>query len=359
MRRPTAVLFLPLLFLASPPCPAIIFHSTGDPAYNTNAPAGTLTNSGWQYTGKWGDFMGTVIGPGFFITAKHIVTPGTHAGDPFTFQGQTYTALTNYDDPGSDLRIWRVCGTFPPPYAPLHTAGIELNKPVIVMGRGTQRGAEVRAGLNSDLKGWRWGAYDTVQRWGSNYISTTPVPIGPGGSDMLVMRFNAGAGADESHISYGDSSGPVFVKEGTIWKLGGINYGADGFYTTSTNGSDPGFFAAVFDESSLFKQVNQVWVTNALPTVGAFYSTRIATRASWITNVLNQPTPPDPNPVIQSAMTVNGAFADEPAAAINTVTRTITLPASGTQRFYRLRACAAYRFTQITLNDGVVTLTYE
>ena len=39
---------------------------------NKSAPTGTFANSGWQYEGKFGDFMGTAIGKNYFMTASHI-----------------------------------------------------------------------------------------------------------------------------------------------------------------------------------------------------------------------------------------------------------------------------------------------
>src|SRR5262245_62285209 len=87
------------------PAHALIFFSTGDPSYNTNAPRGALTNSGWQYQGAWSVFTGTVISSNAFITAKHV---GGTIGDSFTFQGVQYTTTAAFESPDSDLRIWRV-----------------------------------------------------------------------------------------------------------------------------------------------------------------------------------------------------------------------------------------------------------
>src|SRR5882724_6913010 len=119
---------------------SVIFYSTGDPSYNTNAPEGALTNSGWQYQGTWSSFDGTVISSNAFITAKHV---GGSVGEPFTFQGVQYTTTASYESPDSDLRIWRVAGQFPV-FAPLYTKRAENGKNIVVFGRGTQRGAEVR-----------------------------------------------------------------------------------------------------------------------------------------------------------------------------------------------------------------------
>src|SRR2546422_10688353 len=65
------IVFLALL-LNSVSARAIIFYATGDPNYNTTAPGGSLTNSGWQYEGTWGGFLGTPIAPKYFITAEHV-----------------------------------------------------------------------------------------------------------------------------------------------------------------------------------------------------------------------------------------------------------------------------------------------
>lgn len=355
--------FLLLLLLAAflmvmaRPALAVIFHATGDPAYNTNAPTGALANSGWQYTGRWGGFLGTVIAPRYFVTAKHIAADDTGAGDPFVFQGQSYTALTYYDDPNSDLRLWRVCGAFPPPYAPLYTLGVEVNRGVVLIGRGTQRGAEVRGGLTNGLRGWEWGAYDGVQRWGSNTVAGV-INGGTELGSLISLRFNAGAGPDEAHLSYGDSGGPIFVMDVTTWKLAGVNHASDGRYSHTTNDAPPGFYAALFDESDLFKRVNQVWVPGTL-TPGNSYATRIASRVIWINSILNQVPPADPPPVLQSAAGMDDAFADDPAAVVNVPTRTVTVPISGPQRFFRLRACASHRITAIAFDGPNVVVTYE
>src|SRR5438067_1547180 len=117
---------------------AVLFDSTSDPTFNTSAPTGALANSGWQYEGLWGGFLGTPIAPQFFITAEHI---GGTVGDTFRFAGVDYATTSVFDDPNSDLRIWQIAGAFPT-YAPLYTKTDEVGKNLVVIGRGTQRGGE-------------------------------------------------------------------------------------------------------------------------------------------------------------------------------------------------------------------------
>src|SRR5258708_2435788 len=119
---------------------AVLFKSTGDPSYNTNAPSGVLTNSGWQYEGiwntsiqaftnfyTWGSFLGTPIAPQFFISANHIhgIT-----NNVFVFNGVTYHPVAKHYTLDSDLTIWQVAETFPS-YAPLYTGSGESNSHVV------------------------------------------------------------------------------------------------------------------------------------------------------------------------------------------------------------------------------------
>ncbi len=120
--------------------PAVMLKGSGDPSYNTTAPTGELAESGWQYQGLWGNFLGTPIAAQFFVAAKHV---GGSVGDKFLFADNIYTTVGYWDDPaGGDLRIWKVDGVFPI-WAPLYTQSDETGKPLVVIGRGTQRGGEV------------------------------------------------------------------------------------------------------------------------------------------------------------------------------------------------------------------------
>jgi len=277
-------LLLLLNFLAPVlPLHAVIFYSTGDPGYNTNAPGGALTNSGWQYQGTWSTFSGTVISSNAFITAKHV---GGVVGDLFTFRGVQYATTASYESPEADLRIWRVAGQFPA-FAPLYTRRNENGKNIVVFGRGTQRGAEVR--INNRLKGWQWGVGDEVQRWGKNKVSR--ILQGPTGiGEVLRACFNTG-GRNEVTLSAGDSGGAVFIKDGKIWKLAGINYAVNGPYNTTNSGA--GFEAAIFDSRGLFVlDGGSGWLPfSGKPITGNFYATRISSHVTWINSVLSTPGP--------------------------------------------------------------------
>lgn len=354
--------WLALVLTLPTPGPAVLFYSTADPAHNTNPPTGALTNSGWQYQGAWGSFLGTPIAPKYFLAAAHV---GGAVGDSFHFRGVAYTTTAMFDDTNSDLRLWRICGTFPD-YAPLYTLRHEIRKPVVVFGRGTQRGAEVLVSgpLSPSLKGWQWGSWDGVQRWGTNVVSAvlsgdTLAPTNRPVGDLLQCDFDASGGSDEAHLSFGDSSGGLFIQDDTVWKLAGVNYAVDGPY--ATNASEPGFSAAIFDEGGLYQgDPGDRTLTPDLPAdvPGAFYATRVSAHLAWINGVV-QSSSADPPPVLVSADNVIGPYGDTPGAVIDPRTKTVTVPIPAQNRFYLLRACDSIRITSIKVSGPTLVMTYE
>jgi hypothetical protein len=64
--------------------------------------------------------------------------------------------------------------------------------------------------------------------------------------------------------------------------------------------------------------------------------------------------------VLESASALTpGAFAAENSATVDTTAKTVTIPVSGPQRFYRLRAASALTISRIQISGGNVVLTYQ
>jgi hypothetical protein len=271
---------------------AVLFKFTSDPSFNTTAPSGSLTNSGWQYEGEWitsgGDFTGTPIAPTFFLAAQHV---GGAPGSPFVFNGFEYHVVTNYDDPGSDLRIWQVGQTFPG-YAPLYTKSNEGGALCVVFGRGTQRGSLVSVAARTN--GWMWGTTDAVQRWGQNNVSLIYTDASLG--DFLYCTFDQSGTSNECDLSVGDSSGGVFIEDGGTWKLAGVNYNVDGPWSFDGSGNDQ-TNAALLDARGLYYLSNSGWTlvptNNPSPVPTGFYSSRVSSHINWINSVINFQTGPD------------------------------------------------------------------
>ncbi len=278
---PVVCLCIFSLLLGAPRTGAVIFQSTGDPGYNTTAPTGALTNSGWQYQGLWLNFLGTPIAPQYFITANHV---GGTTNDVFLFNGRPYHPVAAFKTFDSDLAIWRVQETFPS-YARLYSSSDETNQHVVVFGRGTQRGGPVVVG--GQTNGWFWGAPDSVERWGENDISAI-TNLGVGVGDMLRVIFDDNGGSNECHLSDGDSSGGVFIQEDGVWKLAGINHGVDGEFSNAVDGTV--FTASLMDLRGLYQQAGPsdwISINGAQPVPSAFYSTRISANLDWIYSVID------------------------------------------------------------------------
>jgi hypothetical protein len=261
------------------PASAVILYRTA--TRNWTAPTGMKTNSGWQWAGKFGGFEGTPIGKYYFLTASHI---GGGVGTPLILNNKTYNTTAMYDDPSSDLRIFKVSTPFTS-WAPLYTGSSETGKWAVVYGRGTQRGSVLTK--NGVTKGWKWGTDDRYRSWGENYVSGA---INGGGSYGQLLKFTFSSDrqlASEGTLSTGDSGGAVFIRDGSSWKLAGINYLVDGpFSTSGSNGS--GVNASVYDKGGLYTGGDGAWkytpdTSSNIP--GDWYATRVSSRISWIKSV--------------------------------------------------------------------------
>jgi hypothetical protein len=260
---------------------AVLFVFTSDPTYNTTAPTGVLTNSGWQYEGQWGSFLGTAIAPTFFLAAKHV---GGTTGQVFVLNGYSYHTVAFSDCPNADLRVWRVAETFPV-YAPLYTASNEVGQLCVVFGRGTQRGDPVI--VDDELKGWKWGIGDGVQRWGQNIVSSVYTSAAVG--ELLQADFDRDGVTNECHLSWGDSSGGLFIQDGSTWKLAGVHYTVTGPFSLDGT-TNTAFNAAIMDMGGLWFAIPNGWaeyVDDPADYPSSFYSTRISAHVDWINSVIN------------------------------------------------------------------------
>ncbi|HTI73025.1 MAG TPA: hypothetical protein VMF06_23830 [Candidatus Limnocylindria bacterium] len=263
---------------------AVVFANSGDPAKNTTAPTGNLTDSGWQYLGIFDGVIGTPISPHQFIEAKHV---GGNVGDSFVFNGVTYTTTSVATTGNNDLAIWTVSGTLPY-YAPLYTGSQEGLYDMVFFGRGASRGAEFRLPGATDadnLRGWLWNTSQSgVTRWGTNVFAGVFTPSAAIGQTLYSFLDRSG-GADIATVASGDSGGPAFINVGGTWQLAGITYAVESpFRTNSTSTQD--FNAAVFDVGGLYtagSPNNNLIVADQSTDVPSFWlSSRLSANSQWI-----------------------------------------------------------------------------
>ena len=277
---------------------------------NTSAPSGSNANSGWQYQGNWANgFTGTPIAKNYFLSASHV---GGGVGQNLWYAGKNWATTAVFDDPSSDLVIYKVNGSFSS-WAPMYTGTSESGKHAVVFGRGTTRGSNVNIGTT--LHGWKWGTQDKTRSWGENTVAGT-TDAGSGLGQLLKFTFNkagsSGSLYNEGTLSSGDSAGGVFVNDNGTWKLAGINYAVDGpFSFTGSSGS--GFNASLFDKGGLYQGGDGAWKKNTdsstdLP--GNWYATRVSAHQSWIKSIINNTT----TAAYPAAGTTNVAIVPEPTS---------------------------------------------
>ncbi|MBS0657594.1 MAG: hypothetical protein JSR82_05015 [Verrucomicrobia bacterium] len=278
MKRLPSLLAAAVALSLTASAPGVIILGSGDPNANDtefNPPSGALTNSGLQWVGRLYDTGAAVISPNHFISAEHLgIGDGPH---PFVFQGVTYMTNGSFKVPGADLRVWRISGTFPT-WAPLFSSpGAELGRHLVVFGAGTRRGAAYSFG--GTQRGWLWGDIDGRLRWGENKVASL-LDIG-GFGQQIYGTFDAGSaglGYHECHLSNRDSGGPVFIREGGVWKVAAVNFSVDGYFAEAATGGD--FFIGAFtDCSGLYSDDgsgNRDFIPGPAPVPTGFYSTRIS-----------------------------------------------------------------------------------
>lgn len=279
---------------------AVLFYDTGDSLHNTTAPTGLFADSGWQYQGLYGSYLGTAIAPQYFITAQHFGTQGSTFTQSGIFTGGsdvTYNVDTTvnggsgyWDVSGTDLRIFKIQESFAS-YAQLYTGSLEVGMTMVTMGRGGPRGAEVLLGGN--LHGWEPDLPDGTTRWGSNTVSGIYSSVL---GDLLTASFSAGGTSEEATLSNGDSGGGVFVNDGGVWKLAGINYSVDGRFSHPPSPSDGiSFDAAMFDRGGFYQGSDAFgwsFITDeAADNPSNMYASRISTNATAIMAIAVVPEP--------------------------------------------------------------------
>lgn len=282
----SAALVFAASLLASP-AHSIIASDGGPFATRLTTTIGLTTAEVSLYAllGRFRGFLGTPIDATHFITAKHI---GIAPTDTIVFsQGPnagTYSITSWADDPGSDLRIVQVSGTFQT-WVPLNGSGYETNKTATIFGRGGAPEDSVFVG--SELKGWTAEAPDGQISWGRNVITGTYL------ANNIYIRFEINGLPQEAALTTGDSGGPWFAPDAQgLLRLVGISSAATGPFQYDVAGVPSGapFEAALVDLGGLWVGGvdDEVYIPeNPVNVPSLAIASRISNRISWISTQID------------------------------------------------------------------------
>jgi len=224
------------------PASGLIFRDGSSPAPNTEtAPTGSLAGSGWEQQVYYLNYHATVISPKHVMTARHLGGSQEILTRPAFFRGGSEEKFAIKGERlligETDFSIFEVWETFPD-YAALYQGDGEEGEEVVIHGSGVGRGDDLPG------MGWKWGDSDSRKsRWGRNVIEGTTASDG---SELLYFGFDDVPGQDEVAAARGDSGGGWFIREGGEWKLAGVSFTVDSWYSDVTEPSNANRFRGSF-----------------------------------------------------------------------------------------------------------------
>jgi hypothetical protein len=264
------------------------FEAKAVNVYESSLTAARQTNvesqAAWKYQAQWGGALATPIDSTHFLVAKHIfsnLTP-TSLPDVLSFGGIDYTVdkTSVVKDRYSDLAVVKIKSGKFSTFAPLYTDTNEYGKEITIFGKGRVPGSPVYVG--DDLRGWTWAGWSSAPSWGKNLVSGLAINGAYPHEDYLTFDFTPTQQIPHpAGLAEGDSSGGVFINDGGVWKLAGVNYSLDSWKYWSLTATGPQFGADLIDGQGLYYEGNLVTGHDATTS----YATRVSSRVDWIRSV--------------------------------------------------------------------------
>lgn len=210
--------------LAASPATGVLID-TGDGSGNTEPPNWPASfQPGFEYVGTRGSLSAVYLGEGWVITANH-VGAGNVVIDGVTYPWIPGSArrVENPDGTNADLLLFEIDPHPDLPSLPIALESPALERLVMIMGNGRDRGAEITWDPNGSYPpgpstGYEWAPTRSL-RWGSNYVEVYPMGGTVFNTVAFGSRFDASGPLEECQAASGDSGGGVFVWENSTGRF--------------------------------------------------------------------------------------------------------------------------------------------
>jgi len=177
-----------------------------------------------------------------------------------------------------------------------------------------------------------------LYKWGTGVTIPTDVTLAGGPNEVWIFQIAGNlsiAGAKSVNLSGGAQARNIF------WQVaGGVGVAL---------GTTSHFEGTILSQAAITLQ------TGASVNGRLLAQTAVTLQANTITST----TPPTLTVMLRSAAVVTGPYTDAAGQSGNLATKTITVPVSGSMRFYRIRSDTALTITSIKILGGKVVITYQ
>lgn len=202
-------------------------------------------------------------------------------------------------------------------------------------------------------------------RWGENIVvqiagveDTQPRNLG----ELIGATFDRNGLANEAGLASCDSGGGMFLRQGKVWKLAAVNFGAGGQFKKTED--DETFFANMLDVGGFFvetteddpqEKIYEFFEDQDEDIPTNIWGTRLSYRLDWIHETID--TFPDPVRTIhlETSENIDGPFLESANWTLSHDPLAIKVSRPATAQFYRIRASVSMNLLPPKLiTDGLL-----
>jgi hypothetical protein len=174
-----------------------------------------------------------------------------------------------------------------------------------------------------------------LYKWGTDVLISSDVTLSGGPNDVWIFQI----------------AGKITQANGTKIHLTGGALAANVFWQS--------FGAVSLGTTAHFEGIIMAQTSISLETGASINGRLLAETAVTLdANTVTVPAAATTSTLV-SAVVVTGPYLDAIGQSVNLVTKTMTVPLSGSTQFYRIRSGTALTITSITISGGNVVITYE